>query len=162
LETKEPNKITILHFSKNIVYYMGDDLCFTNIYDNSYVAIFNSYSDYDRMMLICKYNSSFFEKKPDDKTIENIKECFFDLIDESDDEEVLWGWSNGEEHGFFPAYNFSDSLRLVLRLTIPDGNVEELNELFEDNKDKIGAYLDSYKVEFNYDKWFFDIIIDLN
>lgn len=103
----------------SLIYYMrkGDNrFIYINPYNDNFSEIYSKHdslykrlSNYERMMKICNYLLPFFEDEPDDKTKDNIRECFYEIEDIlSIEPEISWGYTitgrhvnNGLEFGFF-------------------------------------------------------------
>jgi hypothetical protein len=139
--------------SKSFNYYLEskDEFNFINSYGDNHTELFSEYntiyldlSDYERMMKICKYLLSYFEKKPNDELIEDIRDCFIDIEDKFDgDFKLEWGYKNDKgEWGYFPAFRFSDKLGLYLIYYYEI--TDEIKEIFEDGKKKLEV-LDIHK-----------------
>jgi hypothetical protein len=109
---------------KDLTYYLVNDYkyYFVSEYTNNYTQLYSEYdtiyrdmSNYDRMIRICNYLLPFFTKKPSDDIMYDIKECFIEIEDQlSVEPEIIWGYCNENEIGYFPSYRFSDSLALCL------------------------------------------------
>ena len=119
--------IDVLSWGKELNYYLRDRNenfhyvgCYSDDYQSELYSVYSSpYRDlsrYDRMMKICKYHIPYFEKRPSESLIEDIKECFFEVGDEIGIEpHTEWGYRNSNgEYGFFPAFRFSDKLCLCI------------------------------------------------
>jgi hypothetical protein len=124
---KDDIYIDILKFykSKDLNYYLRRgkaNFYYIGSYDKNYIELYSEYqhmysnlSKYDRMMKICNYLLPYFYNKPSGDLIEDIKDCFLEINDElSIPPEIVWGYSNSDEFGYFPAFSFSDSLSLCL------------------------------------------------
>jgi hypothetical protein len=143
--------LDIANSNKSLNYYLvKDDISHhVSSYGDNYTQLFSEYefsynnlSNYERMMKICNYLLPFFTKEPSDKLKQDIRMCFIDIEDElSIDVEINWGYCNKEEFGFFPAFKFSDKLKLSLIYPYDD-NKEKIKSIFEDGKNKLAKIYD--------------------
>lgn len=112
-------KIMLLKNKKanGLPYYLVKDESFYYIstYSSNHTLLYTNLPHYDSMIKICNYLLPFFEKKPDDEFIQNIRDCFISIEDFNNlNVNVKWGYCDirNEEFGFFPAFRYSDILCL--------------------------------------------------
>jgi hypothetical protein len=165
-------KIVVLDLdnsSRELPYYMkgGEDFNYVSSYSDNYTQLFSDYdiiyknmSNYERMMRICNYLLPFYEKELDNNLIEDIKDCFISIEDESGIEvDIEWGYCdiNNEEFGFFPAFRFSDKLCLSLIYNhYGKVNYDDILEVIEEGIDRCVNIYDihkSYIKTFNHYDW---------
>jgi hypothetical protein len=116
---------------------------YTQLY-SEYDTIYKNMSNYDRMMKICNYLLPYYERGPDNDTIEDIRECFIEIEDIFNGySKMIWGYKNqNEEFGFFPAFKFSDRLGLFFEYHYE--LTDQIIDLFEEGKRKL-EYFDIHK-----------------
>lgn len=140
--------------SKELSYYLVKDGTYQYVssYSNNYTLLFSEHdtiyrnmSNYDRMMKICNYLLPFFNRKPNDDLIEDIRYCFIEIEDKLGIEpELKWGYcdTKNEEFGFFPAFRFTDMLCLsIIYNHYGHKNYDDVAEEIEDGINRvIGLY----------------------
>lgn len=155
--------------SRELPYYMSrsDSFNYINSYSDNYTHLFSEYdtiyrnmSNYERMMRICNYLLPFYEREPDNSLIENIRDCFISIEDESGIEvDINWGYcdTKNKEFGFFPAFRFSDKLCLSFIYNhYGEIQYDDILELIEEGVDRVVDIYDihrSYIKTFNDDNW---------
>jgi hypothetical protein len=167
LEYQLTNNVKIIvldldNSSRELPYYMSKSESFNYIssYSDNYTQLFSEHdiiyknmSHYERMMSICKYLLPFYEKEPDNNLIENIRDCFISIEDESGIEvEINWGYCDikNKEFGFFPAFRFSDKLCLSFMYNhYGKLNYDDVLELIEEGIDRVVDIYDIHKTYIN-------------
>jgi hypothetical protein len=167
LEYQLTNNVKIIvldldNSSRELPYYMSKSESFNYIssYSDNYTHLFSEHdiiyknmSHYERMMRICKYLLPFYEKEPDNNLIENIRDCFISIEDESGIEvEINWGYCDikNKEFGFFPAFRFSDKLCLSFMYNhYGKLNYDDVLELIEEGIDRVVDIYDIHKTYIN-------------
>lgn len=151
--------------SEHLNYYLnnGDTFYYIGQLGEKFTMLFSyEKDDYKRMMLECEYVLPFFDKKPSDSLIEDIKECFLEIDDLVEVEpKSEWGYNNSEEYGFFPPFRREDRLALSL-IYMCNGAIEQdkLLEEFELVKDRLRIYnITEDRVSIKNENW--RIIIEI-
>lgn len=144
LELDSSNKLTYYLVKDGVIHYVSS-------YSDNYTQLFSEYdtiyrdmSNYERMMKICNYLLPFFNRKPNDDLIEDIRQCFIEIEDKLGIEpELNWGYcdTKNEEFGFFPAFRFIDKLCLSIIYNHYGKNHYDVTEEIEDGIDRVvGLY----------------------
>lgn len=147
-------------------YYLrsGNSFNYINQYDDNHTHLFKftpylGLSHYQVMMKICNYLLPYYQKKPSNESIEDIKECFIEIEDMASKTESDWGYCTHDEFGFFPAFRFSDKLCLCLFYLIDKEIVfDDVKKEFEDVKSRLELHdIHPSRAEIKEDgNWFHD------
>lgn len=102
-----------------------------------YTSLFKAItSNYEKMMEKCEYHLPYYENRPEN--IYEIRECFMEIEDMSSVDFIYeWGYSNGEEFGFLPAFSHSDYLCLSLVYRFSDEPISIDEDIIESGIDRL-------------------------
>jgi hypothetical protein len=133
-----PDNLSYLMVFNNKEYPIG---LYGRLYGSYYNKLFNHHnlSDYEKMMLTCKYLIPFFIKEPNEDMKHDISDCFISIKDDFNlSLEVKWGYSDNKNFGFFPAHTHDDYLCLSLIYEyISDLKYKDISHLIKDGIDRL-------------------------